>query len=148
MTDQIITSLKKLRKISKPTTPQEVRELELVRRLREANKTAWTKGCGLAAIQIGIPLRFAWFKWGEQSFVLANPEIVSFHGSFKAKEEGCLSIPHTWIRKKRWYKIKYTMDGFGEKGRVYIAKNFKARIIQHEIDHMNGILNIDKAVKK
>jgi len=143
MTDKIITDQDALRVVSKPTTIQEVKKLDLLNRLREAMRGSWTHGCGLVAIQIGIPLRFGFYVFEQKEYILFNPEIVCTQGSFKAKQEGCLSIPNNYVRKKRWYKVKYTMDGYGMT-RQYVAKNFKGRIVQHEVDHMNGILNIDE----
>jgi len=142
MTDKIITDQKLLREISRPTTPEEVKDLNLLERLKDACGGAWISGCGLAAIQIGIPLRYAWFKWGSQDFELLNPEIVAFKGIHKIQREGCLSIPDKWIEVRRWTKIRYVSGG-----ERFTAKESKAHVIQHEVDHMDGILNIDRAVK-
>ena len=136
--DQIITDKNKLRLVSLRTSIKEVEEMNLLQRLKDACKDAWVEGCGLAAIQIGVPLRFAWFRWGDEDFTLLNPEIMESKGN-KKKQEGCLSIPNKWTWVRRPYKIKYVSDG-----KAYTAKDFKARLIEHEIDHMNGILNIDK----
>ena len=130
--DKIITDETILRQISKPTTWDEVNELNLVNRLREANKTSWTKGCGLAAIQIGIPLRFAWFVFQEKEYTLLNPEIIMEMGKITQKE-GCLSVPNKWEEVERSYEIEYLSDGKKKR-----AKGFKARIVQHEIGHMDG----------
>ncbi|MBT3807647.1 MAG: hypothetical protein HOG03_24120 [Desulfobacula sp.] len=143
MTDKIITDQEILRKISSPTSEQQVIDLDLVNRLRAANDTGWIAGCGLAAIQIGIPLMFAWFKFGDKEFTLLNPVILERKGKFKPIDEGCLSIPGSYATIKRHYKIKYITHGIKK-----VAKGLKSQIIQHEIDHMNGFLNIDKGVKK
>jgi len=139
MIDKIITNHSKLKTISKETTIEEVESLDLINRLRASNGTAWTKGAGLAAIQIGIALRFAWFIWGEKEFTLLNPCIIEFGGKRKLVREGCLSIPNKYFKVKRRYKIKYTSDG-----KRLSARGFKAELIQHEIDHMNGVLISDK----
>ena len=132
----------KLRQVSKETTLKEVEELDLINRLREANKHAWTEGCGLAAIQIGIPLRFAWFKAGKKEGVLLNPVITNSWGK-DVQKEGCLSIPNKYVYVPRAVTIEYTSNG-KKKGKV---SGFLARLIQHEIDHMDGILNIDRVEK-
>jgi len=137
--DLIVVDEATLHQVSKETTWEEVEKLNLIPRLREATKNAWINGHGLAAIQIGIPLRFALFRWGYQEFALMNPEIISTHGKFKNLEEGCLSIPKKRFKLKRHYKIKYINDGVQK-----IAKGLKSQIIQHEIDHMNGIILTDK----
>ena len=138
--DQIITDKSLLRNSSKETTMEEIKSLGLIKRLRNANKTAWTKGAGLAAIQIGIPLRFSWFIINGRQKNLLNPEILVGKGMRVYKNEGCLSIPNTYTDTERFHYIEY-MSG-GKKGK---AINFEAVLIQHEIDHMNGLLNIDRA---
>jgi len=140
--DPIITDELKLRQLSQPTTWEEVNELNLFARLKKAAMNGWTGGCGLAAVQIGIPVQFAIFKWGDQEFTLLNPEIVECKGKKKPLREGCLSIPNKEMKVPRYYKIKYLNDGV-----MKTAKGDKAHIIQHEIDHMNGILCSDTAVK-
>lgn len=121
---------------------EEVKELRLRQRLRAANKTAWIKGAGLAAIQIGIPLQFAWFSIRGTDEILLNPEIVVAKGKYVFKKEGCLSIPNSYVDTERYQYIEYISEG-----KRKTAMNFKAVLIQHEIDHMNGILNIDRKTK-
>lgn len=140
--DKIITDQKILRTISKPTTSKEIEDLKIISRIREANKTAWVTGGGLAAIQIGIPLRVAWYKSDEGEGILLNPVILKKFGT-QEKYEGCLSIPDKYTLVERAYQIEYLTNGKKKK-----ATNFTARIIQHEIDHMDGILNIDKEKKE
>ena len=130
----IVTDKKILIQISHPTTMEEVNNLNLVFKLRNANETAWIDGCGLAAIQIGIPLRFAWFKYKDREEVLLNPNITFKIGEVE-DYEGCLSIPNNYFKVKRAYQIEYISGG-----KIKKAKGFKAKIIQHEIDHMDGIL--------
>jgi len=141
--DKIITNqseegLKILRTISKKTNEEEIEKLNLVNRLKEANQDGWTTGCGLSAIQIGVPLRMAYLNFSGKEEILINPEIVCAIGKIMWKE-GCLSIPDVWIDIERKYEIEYISNGKKKK-----AKHVKAIAIQHEIDHMNGILIIDK----
>lgn len=138
----IIIDKKILRQTSRKTNQVEIDKLGLVKKLQEANKTAWTNGAGLAAIQIGIPLRFAWYRIEDREGVLLNPIIIKEFGK-KVAEEGCLSIPNKYTKIERAYAIEYLSGGKKKK-----ANGFKARLIQHEIDHMNGILNIDKAIEE
>jgi peptide deformylase len=137
---KIITDQNILRQVSKDTNQYEIDRLELVKKIQEANKTAWTKGAGLAAIQIGIPLRFAWYKFENKEGILLNPIITKSFGE-DIKDEGCLSIPNKYTKVKRAWSIEYITNGKKKK-----ASGFLARLIQHEIDHMNGILNIDKLI--
>lgn len=131
-----------LKQVSRETTWGEVKKLDLVERLKKACSKSWVKGHGLAAIQIGVPLRFAWFKNGPHDIFLLNPTIIEMKGKRKLKNEGCLSIPNKWSSVKRAEKIRYESDG-----KVSTARGSIAHIIQHEIDHMDGILNVDVAVR-
>jgi peptide deformylase len=132
--DPIITDRLILASHCSHTTRSEVDSLDLPNRLRLANANAWTPGVGLAAIQIGIPLRYAWFTIDGREYELINPLITAGFGKHTIKE-GCLSIPNQWFEKERFYEIEYVSDG-----KNYKAKGWKARIVQHEIDHCNGIL--------
>lgn len=135
MPDEIVLDRTVLSQVSRETTIEEIESLDLVNRLRAANKTAWTKGSGLAAIQIGVPVRFAWYidPQGKER-TLINPVIIKSYGVEVAKE-GCLSIPHEWIPVSRALCIEYTSSG-----KLKRARGFEARLIQHEIDHMDGKL--------
>ena len=136
---EIITDKQFLRQVSFDTDWGDVGSLNLISRLRDTNSTAWIAGCGLAAVQIGFHLRFAWYRLGEIEHTLMNPKIIEFKGKCKEVKESCLSIPNKSVQVKRWYKIKYLSDG-----KINTARGFETHIIQHEIDHMDGILNIDK----
>ena len=140
--DKIVTDMKILRQISEPTSMAEVRELDLRRRLRKANKTGWIEGAGLAAIQIGVPLRFALLTLDGKEEILLNPRIIEGKGKRIFRGEGCLSIPNSYVDTERFHYIEYIS---GNKHKTAI--NFKAILIQHEIDHMDGILNIDRGLK-
>ena len=139
--DQIVTDQSILNQVSKECTYEEVEKLDLVGKLREAMKIAWTPGCGLAAIQIGIPLRFAWYIFKGKEGVLANPIITNKWGSETLKE-GCLSIPNKWIPVDRAVTIEY-ISGYKKRKKRKVNGTL-ARIIQHEIDHMDGVLIIGK----
>lgn len=105
------------------------------------------KGIGLAAPQIGKSIRFIVVEVLPEPLVLINPVIT--HSSF-AKElgqEGCLSIPGQWGFVKRAMKIDaegYTLKGEKTK---FKAEGLLARVIQHEIDHLDGVLFIDRVDK-
>jgi peptide deformylase len=134
----IITDTKILRQISRITSHKEADTLGLPLKLRSALDTGWTGGTGLAAIQIGIPLRFAWFTFQGKEYTLVNPEITEAFGG-ETQAEGCLSIPGKRVMVCRAYDIRYTSNGKPKR-----ANGLMARIIQHEVDHMNGVLITDK----
>lgn len=138
----IVTKISRLREKSKGTYIEQVERLNLVQKLIRANSTAWTEGAGLAAIQIGVPLRFAWYKFKGAEGTLLNPVIIKKYGSV-INNESCLSIPNKSIRVERALDIEYLNNGKKKK-----AHGFLARLIQHEIDHMDGILIIDREEKK
>jgi len=100
-------------------------------------------GVGLAAPQIGVLKRIIVADTGEELIEIINPEIIEKDGE-KIAEEGCLSIPDQKGKVKRAAKIK--VKGKTKKGDILNreAEGLLARIIQHEIDHLNGVLFIDK----
>ena len=102
-------------------------------------------GIGLAANQIGIPKRVAVVAAGAgQPLVLINPVILEREGTSTA-EEGCLSIPDIFVDIERAARIAVETTGRdGQRVRVD-ADDLKARAIQHEIDHLDGLLIIDHA---
>lgn len=106
-------------------------------------------GVGLAAPQIGESVRIAIVDVtaGDQApLVLINPEIMWSSEDIVESEEGCLSIPDINLKVKRPEKV--TVKAYNEDGEEYIiteASGLLARALQHEIDHLDGILFIDKA---
>lgn len=100
-------------------------------------------GVGLAAPQIGVPLRVAVIELlDEETIVLVNPQIVKRSGE-RLVEEGCLSIPGYRGEIKRSAKV--TVKGLDRHGREIRIKGeeFLAEALEHEIDHLNGVLYID-----
>ena len=104
-------------------------------------------GLGLAAPQVGVSLRVFTVDIEGNVSVFVNPEMKDFAKESAPFEEGCLSVQKTWgpvIRPK-----KLTIKALDENGKpVKIrAKGLLARVAQHEMDHLNGFLFIDKAEK-
>lgn len=102
------------------------------------------KGIGLAAPQIGLDRTMIVVDIGEGLLELVNPKVVSAEGSATATE-GCLSLPGMWGEVPRAEKVKVeALDAGGH--RTWIeGEGMLARVLQHEIDHLDGILFIDKA---
>jgi len=101
------------------------------------------KGIGLAAPQVGVPLRVIVIQVpGEQPVVIINPEIVE-HTDEQEVTEGCLSVPGYIGEIKRAAQV--TVKGRDRQGkRIKIkADGLMAEALEHEIDHLNGILYID-----
>lgn len=99
-------------------------------------------GIGLAAPQIGLPIRLIVVEVDERIVKLANPKIIKKKGKSKMLE-GCLSLPDTEIEVERPFEA--TVRGLNDKGEnVEIdTEGLLARVLQHEIDHLNGKLIID-----
>ncbi len=100
-------------------------------------------GVGLAAPQVGISERIIVMNPNRKPIVLVNPVIIAKEGSVIA-EEGCLSIPGLYGDVERFSKV--AVEGYDRKGRpiAYEMEGMSARIVQHEIDHLDGVLFTDK----
>ena len=101
--------------------------------------THHSAGCvGMAANMIGVNKRIITFDNEGSYLVMLNPEIVKRSGPYEA-EEGCLSLPGS-RRTTRYRTIKVSYQDLAMKPRVKTFTGFTAQIIQHEIDHCNGVL--------
>lgn len=108
-------------------------------------------GVGLAANQVGVPLQLAVIDISSREeqgakhpvVILINPEVLSQEGSIVA-EEGCLSIPECYEKIKRSAKIKVRAQDRTGKTFELEADGLMAKALQHEIDHLNGILLVDR----
>lgn len=131
---------KKSEKIKDPKS-QEIRELVLdMLQTMEDNGNA----LGLAAPQVGASVRLCIIKLDRKTHILINPKIVSKSWKKEISEEGCLSFPGKFIPVKRHRKVTVkTLDKNGEKITIK-AEGIFARALQHEIDHLDGILFIDR----
>ena len=137
-----------LRQVSKPLELEEIQSDEFTQLILDMEKTMEeNKGVGLAAVQIGKLLRLTVIQTDEGLLPLINPEIIKKSWRKELGEEGCLSIPKVYGMIKRSKDIEVKSVGLDGKPIQFKAHGFFARVIQHEIDHMNGILFIDHAKK-
>lgn len=114
----------------------------LLNNMKETLKDA--KGAGLAAPQVGVTKRVFVVDVDEGYFEFINPVILGTSGS-QYGVEGCLSVKGKWGDVKRPRKV--TVKAFDRYGKPFkiVAKDFFAKAICHEYDHLDGILYIDKA---
>jgi peptide deformylase len=112
------------------------------------------KGVGLAAVQVGkginlFVINAAWEKEDKTSKgieeVFINPRITGLHGKNCEMEEGCLSVPEIRenVRRKEFVDIEYT-DRHGKRRAETGIDGMRSRVIQHEFDHLHGILFVDR----
>ena len=139
-----------LRLVSKPVERVDAPLLKLADDMFETMYDA--PGIGLAAIQIGEPLRMLVIdlaKEGEEPApqVFINPEILEKSDERSVYEEGCLSIPDYYAEVERPAKVRVRhLDREGKEQEVE-AEGLLATCVQHEIDHLNGVLFIDHISK-
>lgn len=139
-----------LRKVSKPveTVGEELRKLssDMLETMYDA------PGIGLAAIQIGIPLRMLVIDLAREDepkapHIFINPEIVARGDEPNIHEEGCLSIPDYYAEVERPGSVTVTYVDIDGQTQELQADGMMATCLQHEIDHLNGVLFIDHLSK-
>lgn len=102
-------------------------------------------GIGLAACQVGSDKNlFVYRSKSGQILSIINPKVLARSGKYRSRGEQCLSIPGIKrdIKRSKMIKIEY-VDNFGEEC-ILKSQNFEAAVIQHELDHLNGKLIIDR----
>ncbi len=101
-------------------------------------------GVGLAGPQVGSPLRVAVIEMPEQEvIVLVNPEIVRRSGERRV-EEGCLSVPGYFAEISRSQSVAVkALDRHGRSLRIKAKDDLLAQALEHEVDHLNGVLYVD-----
>jgi len=139
MKKKIITDINYLKQKSEEVSLQEA--TDIIADLEDTLKGR--RGIGLSAIQIGVSKRVAIIRIGNQKIDLINPIITERSGKFRFIKEGCLSIPGLYLNTTRYKDI--TVENNGELFAVY---GMESVAIQHETDHMDGILMINRKWKK
>lgn len=133
-----------LRKISKEVPKITPNVLKLISNMLETMYEY--NGVGLAAPQVGVLKRIIVVDIGDGPIALINPEILERSGS-QIGQEGCLSCPDMWgdVDRAQYIKIK----GITPEGEeiIFEAEDYLARALQHECDHLDGVLFIDKVKK-
>jgi len=141
---------KRLRLVSEPVARVDDDVRKLVADMFETMYEA--PGVGLAAIQVGVPKRVVTIdatrgEEEKQPIALINPEIAWSSEEKIAHEEGCLSIPEYLDEVERPERVKVRFLDLEGRAHELEADGLLARVVQHEIDHINGVLFIDHLSK-
>jgi len=145
-----------LRKVSEPVKTQELNKYiklgrEMIRYLKDANN----HGVGLAAPQIWenkrlIAVSLLKTRNDEtfQTIMMINPKILEHSKECDIESEWCLSLPWEKWEVERYKSLKLSYIDENKKEKVITLSWLSARIVQHEIDHLDGILFVDRVIKK
>ena len=130
--------------LRQPTTPVAAVTVEVKRLAADMLETMHAaKGIGLAAPQVGRKERMTVIDVDDTEYVLINPEIVASAGKIQW-EEGCLSIPEVYAKVDRFLEVTVRATGLDGKEFEVSGSELLAVCLQHEIDHLDGRLFIDR----
>lgn len=136
-------SILKIRKYGDPVLTERAREIEKIdgkikNLIKNMLETMYDiPGIGLAANQVGSLARVFVCDVGEGPLVFINPEIVKTKGVVE-EEEGCLSVPGVTVPVKRAKEVTLKARGLDGQPVRLVAKELLARVLQHEMDHLDG----------
>jgi peptide deformylase len=139
----------RLREKAEPIAPDEVDE-ELRKLAADMAETMYDEpGIGLAATQVGVAKRLIvvdtdWSEGDRNPLVLLNPEIVSAEGKVISEQEGCLSVPDFKADVERAQQVVLRARTLDWEELEIEAEELRAFCFQHEIDHLDGVLFIDR----
>lgn len=125
--------------------PVEAVTPELKTLIADMVETMWRQvGVGLAAPQVGISLRIFVMDSGQGTTRTVINPVVTEHGGAIKEEEGCLSLPGIFaeVERRTWVRVS-ALDGEGQPF-TFEARGLEAKIVQHELDHLDGVLFIDR----
>lgn len=137
-----------LREKARKIGPEEIKSSTIKKLIFDMKETVVPAGgVGLAAPQVGFSVRLIVIAIENKITALINPEIIKFSWRTEVDEEGCLSVPGKFGSVRRAKSI--IVEALDENGTPlkFRAEKFFARVIQHEVDHLDGILFTDKAKK-
>ena len=144
------TQNQKLRQISQPVRKIDKDLQKLIKDMEVTMEKG--HGCGLAAPQVGVLQRLIVVLLNQQTdqeviLAMINPEITFQSKQTEIDTEGCLSVPDFFDEVERYSEI--IIKFLDKKGREQMLKlaDLNARVVQHEIDHLNGVLFVDKIVE-
>lgn len=143
MIKDIVTDKKELSRICHPVHVGQV--AQIVEDMIDTANSMYDRCAGLAAPQIGYDARIIIVKMAKGWEVMINPTIITRAGGVLYGAEACLSVPATMkpgrsVRKRRYYKVAVEYNNLVGETVKKKLRGFEARVVQHEIDHLNGIL--------
>lgn len=139
----ITTDMAVLRAPNEPATIEESKDI--IAALERELAASRIPGVGLAAPQIGIHKRVAIVRTEDKSVDLVNPVILEKERLFLYKGESCLSLPEVSVDTWRYLEV-FVKDDFHPAG--FIGEGFVSVVLQHEIDHLDSVLIMDRAAGK
>ncbi|MCX6090333.1 MAG: peptide deformylase [Candidatus Atribacteria bacterium] len=145
-------ALQTIKKFGNPVLREKAQPVEsvnggIIRTLHDMQETMHkNSGIGLAGNQVGVLLRLITLTNPdtEEDLALINPEILILDGDKELGEEGCLSTPEVFAKVDRPRKVMVKALNLSGKEIQMEAEGFFARILQHEIDHLDGVLFVDR----
>lgn len=137
----IVTDREELRKPNGPALPGEA--LEIIGLLERELAASPRPGIGLAAPQVGVHKRVAIIRTKDHSMDLVNPVMVDREHGVLVRSEGCLSMPGVSVDTWRFGEVFFRCDG---NPAGVVATGLEALAVQHEMDHLDGILMTDRAM--
>jgi len=132
-----------LRKKAKKVTKLEKNVEKIMNEMFKIMRTSRPHGIGLAATQVGILQSFFIYEIEDDSGIVINPEILERRGALEKENEGCLSVPGVYGAVERPSEIVVRYIDLSGKSYEEVIKGLKARVFQHEIDHLNGVIFTD-----
>lgn len=105
-------------------------------------------GVAIAAVQVAVPIRMTVIKNEDSYFTLINPKVVKGSKEYQLDMEGCISVPKKYGKVKRYEKVKVRGLNLEGKKIEIKAEGLLARVLQHEIDHMDGKLFLSHVHEK
>ena len=135
-----------LREPSVPARESSIDLQQTVSRLRQALESI-PYGTGLSAVQIGIPVQVAIVNMARRpdtELVIIDPELISISGRRTPRREGCLSLPHYKGEVVRRNKVSFKATDLTDADYEHTAIGYRAAVIQHELDHLQGVLYWDR----
>jgi len=135
-----------LRQVAQPVErADDILRAQVARMRRRLEQAA---GAGLAATQVGLMRRLFVFRIDpeDEIDVLVNPRVVERSAHEETFHEGCLSIPSVVVAVTRPAAVRVEGEDLDGRPRELVAEGFGASLLQHEIDHLDGILTLDRAM--